>query len=95
MSDGLKLYGDFDVIAKDTDGDVIQRREIDDSGAFTIEDIKQNALLHGLDEIRIVPRGFETRRGDETRFGLKLIPKLSPVPTNGRNRTHDRPRTHP
>jgi hypothetical protein len=71
MSEQLKLYGDFDVIAKDADGEVIQRREIDDSGAFTIEDIKQNALMHGLDEIRIVPRGFETRRGDETEIRVE------------------------
>lgn len=71
MTDGLRMYGDFEVIAKDSDGNVIQTREIEDTGTFTIEDVRQNALLHGLDEFKIIPKGFETRKDGETEIRVE------------------------
>jgi len=64
----LKLYADFNVIVKDTDGDIIQQQSIQDSGSFTIEDIKRNAILKDIDEIEVIPKAMETRRGDTTEF---------------------------
>jgi len=58
--------GNFEVVAFNTDGKEIQRREITDAGTFTIEDIQANALARGLDELKIIPKGFETHRDGNT-----------------------------
>lgn len=68
MSDEKKLYGDFEIVAKDKDGNVIQTNTVKDSGSFTVEELWQNAMLHGLDQLEITPIGFETREGDNTQI---------------------------
>lgn len=64
--DKLKLYADFKVTAFDRDGEIVQEQTIEDTGHFTMEDISTNAMVHGVDEIKVEILSFETRRGDQT-----------------------------
>ena len=58
-----KMYVDFHVLAYNTNGDVIQRDIVEDTGAVDIEDIFNNAVLNSLDRIRIEP--IEVRMKNE------------------------------
>jgi len=61
----IRLYGRYEVTALDGEGNVLQTEVIEDAGAFSIEDIYQNALVHHIDELQIEPITIEVRRGDE------------------------------
>jgi len=67
----LKLYANFKVTAFDRNGEVVQETVIEDTGNFTMEDISKNAMVHGVDELKVEVLSFETRRGDQTEIAVE------------------------
>lgn len=60
-----KLFATFVVTVKDVDGNVIQKDVVEDTASVAIEDIKQNSLICGADEIGVELVSVEIRDGDD------------------------------
>jgi len=71
MSDELKMFGTYKVEALDSDGNVIQENTIESTGSFTIEEIKTNALLHDLAELKVTPLEVKTERDGKTEMKIE------------------------
>ncbi|MDB9247508.1 hypothetical protein PN419_00605 [Halorubrum ezzemoulense] len=69
--DNLQLYCDFKITAYDRDGEVVQKSTVTETGSVTMEDISTNALVKGVDEIKVEVLSVETRRGGNTEISIE------------------------
>lgn len=78
----VKLYGDYRVRVFDKDGELVQSDIVEDTGSVTIEDVFENAVIHGVDEIEIVPIKVEARDEEETITRIETTDDIEPKSTN-------------
>lgn len=73
-----KLYADFRIVARDADGVVVQSELIEDAGSVTMEDIKTNAVMNGVDEIEVSLRGVRAKRDDRVTMEMEATTETKP-----------------
>lgn len=64
MTEETRMYGDYLIIARNSDGEILKMQNLDGTGSFKIKNIQRNAM-GGVDEIQVKPQRFCVKKGEE------------------------------